>query len=150
MPGCPMISLNRYFLGVAIGAAALMVGCNARDKKNEIRVALRNYDRLVQKMDADSISMMYTPDGDLGTMAQGRDSIRKFLLTFVNVRVLSVSSTSDNIEITGDSAMQLGKFNQVALVDNKDTVRPKGTYSAKWVWTKETGWKIRRMVTKPD
>jgi ketosteroid isomerase-like protein len=136
------------FIMIAVFSAAL--SCNTRDRKAEVESGLRTYDRLIQKMDADSIALMYAPDGDLGTIAHGRDSIRKFLSTFKNVSVLSVSSSSDNIGINNDTAIQKGRFSQVALVNNKDTVRPKGTYIAKWVWIKDEGWKIKTMTTKPD
>jgi hypothetical protein len=38
----------------------------------------------------------------------------------------------------------------VALINNKDTMKPKGTYVAKWIRIKEEGWKIKSMNTKPD
>ncbi|MER3465366.1 MAG: hypothetical protein C4329_14080 [Chitinophagaceae bacterium] len=36
----------------------------------------------LQKTDADSIAYMFTPDGELGNVAKGRDSIRHFLSSF--------------------------------------------------------------------
>jgi hypothetical protein len=41
--------------------------------------AMQKYDRYILKMDVDSIALLYTPDGELGKMARGRDSIRRFL-----------------------------------------------------------------------
>lgn len=118
--------------------------------KQEIENAMLRYDRLIQKMDADSIALLYAPDGDLGEMAHGRDSIRKFLLTFTNVKVLSTSSTSDSIVFNSDTAIQTGKYTQVALIQVKDTARLKGSYTAKWIWLPEQGWRIKKMNTKPD
>jgi ketosteroid isomerase-like protein len=127
-----------------------LFSCTSRDRKHEIELAIKTYDHLIQKMDADSISMMYAKDGDLGEIAHGRDSIRKFLSGFINVKVLSVSSTSGKIEINRDTAVQSGRFNQVALVNNKDTMKPKGSYIARWIWINNEGWKIKSMITKPD
>jgi hypothetical protein len=100
-------------------------------------------------MDADSIALLYAPDGDLGTTAHGRDSIRKFLSSFKNVSVLYVASTSDTLRIGEDSAFQAGHYKQIALVDNKDTFNLKGTFVARWIWIKEEGWRIKRMETHP-
>ena len=54
--------------------------------------AMKYYDNLILKLDADSISMLYKPGGNLGDIAIGCDSIKKFLSSFKNVRVLSQSS----------------------------------------------------------
>jgi ketosteroid isomerase-like protein len=142
--------LSKRHLAYFVLFVLLIASCWRRHESGEIESALKGYDRLIQKMDADSIALLYTTDGDLGGIAQGRDSIRKFLSGFKNVRVLSVSSTSEKIELNADTAIQLGRFNQVALVNGTDTLRPKGTFTAKWIWTKEEGWKIRSMNTKPD
>jgi len=120
------------------------------DRKAEIESALKTYDRLIWKMDADSIADLYMAEGELGDIVHGRDSIRKFLSTFTNVKVLSVASTSEKIVFYQDTAIQNGRYNQTALVNNKDTMRPKGTYEAKWIWIKGEGWKIRRMTTTPE
>ena len=58
--------------------------------------------------DADSISLLYTQDGNLGDIAIGRDSIRKFLSSFKNIRVLSQVSTTKSISITHDTAYRKG------------------------------------------
>src|SRR5258706_6497766 len=76
--------------------------------KSSVASSMQEYDRLIKKMDADSISLLYTPDGELGTIAHGRDSIRNFLSTFKNVKVLSQFSTSDSINIIADTAYQKG------------------------------------------
>ncbi|HYM92825.1 MAG TPA: hypothetical protein VET23_01705, partial [Chitinophagaceae bacterium] len=59
-----------------------------------VESAMQNYDHLILHSDADSISLLYTPDGNLGGIAIGRDSIKRFLSSFKNVKVLSQTSTS--------------------------------------------------------
>ena len=110
---------------------------------------MKEYDRLIKKMDADSIALLYTQDGDLGTIAHGRDSIRNFLSIFKNVKVMSQSSTSDSVNIIADTAYQKGTYKQVVVVSPKDTLTVKGTYSAVWLWIKPNGWHIKKMHTKP-
>jgi hypothetical protein len=130
--------------------ATFIFSCKAPDRKKEIESALKTYDRLILKMDADSIAMLYTVDGDLGDIAHGRDSIRRFLATFTNVRVLSVSSISQKIVFNKDTAIQSGRFNQIAVINNKDTVKPKGTFETNWVWLRGEGWKIKKNTNTPD
>ena len=109
---------------------------------------MQTYDRYILHMDTDPIALMYTIDGDLGNKAHGRDSIRRFLATFKNVRVLSQLSKTTSINIRDDSLLQKGTYAQVAIVGEKDTVRVQGEYTVDWRWFPEEGWKIKRMDTK--
>lgn len=127
----------------------LASSCRYRHEKQEIEAAMQTYDRLIKKMDADSIALLYAPDGDLGGVAKGRESIRNFLSGFKNVDVLSQTSSTASITVKNDSATQKGSYHQVVLVDQKDTVTVSGTYSALWVFT-EGSWHIKSMATKPE
>jgi hypothetical protein len=100
-------------------------------------------------LDADSIALLYAPDGDLGNIAHGRDSIRSFLLTFKNLKVLSQTSNTEFLKVSGDTSLQKGKYHQTVVVAAKDTVNVRGEYTATWVWISKSGWHIKRMETKP-
>ncbi|MEO6882757.1 MAG: hypothetical protein ABI199_01900 [Bacteroidia bacterium] len=119
-----------------------------KHSKTEIESSLKQYDNLILKLDADSISMLYTNDGNLGNIAIGRDSIRKFLSSFKNVKVLSQQSISDSIKISRDTAFQTGHYAQTDLIAGKDTVKVKGTFTTRWQWVPQKGWQIKRMITK--
>ncbi|NVO12309.1 MAG: hypothetical protein HXX16_20295 [Bacteroidales bacterium] len=128
----------------------LMISCiDSRKSKLGVELAMKRYDNLILKLDADSISMSFTPDGNLGNIAIGRDSIKKFLLSFKNIRVLSQASITSTLDLVGDSATQKGIYYQTALVSEKDTVKVKGEYTANWQWITYKGWFIKRMITKP-
>jgi ketosteroid isomerase-like protein len=135
----------------ALLAAALSVlACNnPGHNKAGVESAMQQYDHFIQKMDTDSIALLYAPDGDLGKMAHGRDSIRRFLGGFKNMQVLSQASTSDTVQLKGDTALQTGTYHQTVIVSAKDTVKVKGAYTATWRWTDKQGWLIQRMETKP-
>ena len=138
----------RFILPVFI---ILFGGCGKTEhNKTGVEAAMQQYNRLIQKMDADSIALLYAPDGSLGSMAHGRDSIRAFLASFKNVTVLSNSSESDSIHITGDTAFQWGRYRQVAVIDGKDTARLRGVFHARWIWAGREGWQIRQMLTTPE
>ena len=121
----------------------------AQHDKAGVEMRMKYYDHLIQKLDADSIALLYTPDGQLGEMARGRDSIKQFLSSFKNVQVLSQQSISESININGDSALQRGFYTQKDVVNNKDTITVKGSYTTHWQWKEKEGWLIRKMETQP-
>ena len=124
--------------------------CNNKSHNREsIESAMKYYDHLILKTDADSIAFLYTPNGELGNMAVGRDSIRNFLNRFKNFKVLYQSTTTDSITIKDDTAILKGIYHQKVIVPSGDTVSVKGEYNAKWIWLKDGGWHIRRMETHP-
>ncbi len=127
-----------------------LFSCTASKHSNAgVESAMKYYDHLILKLDADSIALLYTPDGNMGGVATGRDSIRKFLSSFKNVQVLSQASKTTSIKITRDTAIQNGTYTQSDVVSVKDTMNVKGTYVARWQWIKKEGWHIKEMTTKP-
>jgi len=89
-----------------------LFSCNDQHNRAGVEAAMKHYDHLIKKLDADSISLLYTADGNLGDIAQGRDSIKRFLSSFTNVQVLSQASQTSSIELFGDSAIQKGTYQQ--------------------------------------
>jgi hypothetical protein len=124
--------------------------CNKKYRDREsVETAMKYYDHLILKTDADSIAFLYTPNGELGNIAVGRDSIRNFLNRFKNFKVLYQSTTTDSITIKDDTAILKGIYHQKVIIPSGDTVSVKGKYNAKWIWLKDGGWHIRRMETYP-
>lgn len=109
-------------------------------EKSEIDAAMREYDRLLQKMDAEGIAAFYEE--------HKRDSIKNVLKTFTNVVVLSSVSSTDGIEMLGDSATQTGSYVQIDVIDKKDTITVRGKYEVLWKWD-GNAWKILKMQTTP-
>jgi hypothetical protein len=134
---------------IVIGIMAMcLLSCNNHYNKSDVEKAMQQYDHLIKKMDVDSIALLYSPDGDLGSMAHGRDSIKNFLLTFKNFEVLSQSSITNSIEIKKDSAVQKGTYRQIVITPKKDTVTVKGEFTATWQWLQHDGLHIKRMMTQ--
>jgi hypothetical protein len=127
-----------------------MAACSGHThQRQEVETAMHQYDGLIKKMDADSIALLYTADGDLGTMAHGRDSIRRFLASFKNVQVLDVSSSTDSLTLHDDTAFQMGHYKQSGVINGKDTFHVKGGYHVRWIWVAGEGWRIKKMTTQP-
>jgi hypothetical protein len=135
------------FLTLAMYSGVWSYGQKHNEK--EIESAMHRYDYFIQKMDADSIAHLYAPDGNLGDIAHGRDSIRTFLKGFKNVSVLYQASVTDSVRLSGDQAMQYGTYKQIAVMNKTDTARLKGSFTASWIWLPTEGWRIRKMNTKP-
>ena len=115
-----------------------------------VELAMKQYDHLIKKMDADSIALLYTSDGDLGSMAHGRDSIKKFLSSFKDIQVISQESVTRSVKINRDTALQEGVYYQTVLINKKDTMSVSGQYTATWYWISPGEWHIKKMMTKPS
>lgn len=144
------MKLSDAVLYALLAAGLTAAACNnPGHNKAGVASAMKQYDHFILKMDTDSIALLYAPDGDLGKMAHGRDSIRRFLAGFKNMQVLSQASTSDTVLLKGDTALQTGTYHQTVIVSAKDTVKVKGAYKATWRWTDKEGWLIQQMETSP-
>ena len=144
-----MIFLFRLLFAILPVCICVVNGSAQSKSKSGVERAMQKYDQLILGMNADSISLIYAPDGELGKMAKGRDSIRIFLEGFKKFRVLSQSSKTNTIQINGDSAMQTGTYRQTVIVPSKDTVTVRGGFTAWWIWMNMDGWLIKRMETQP-
>jgi hypothetical protein len=126
--------------------------CGHSPDNEELTGAMKNYDRLILKTDADSIALLYTVDGQLGDVARGRDSIRKFLYKFRDFKVLVQTSTIDTVQITRDTGYLAGSYFQRVIVPNQaagDTVSVKGNFQSTWIKVEGYGWLIKKMQTQP-
>ncbi len=144
-----MLFNSKYIILTFVIFIFLQVSFNtSKHGKSGVESAMKYYDHLIQKLDADSISQLYSPDGNLGDIAIGRDSIRRFLSSFKHIQVLSQISKTKSIELYGDSAIQKGNYIQNDVISEKDTIIVKGDYIVQWVWLGRQGWHIKRMTTK--
>jgi hypothetical protein len=128
-------------------ALVLFASCGVPRDRAGVERAMQRYDSLLVRMNTDSIALLFTGDGDLGTMAHGRDSIRRFLARFAGFKVLSQSSTTDSIAIEDDTAVQTGHYHQKTVIPVNDTVTVKGAFTAKWIFVGGSGWLLRKMET---
>jgi hypothetical protein len=138
------------FIGILGLMMILHSACrSAGHGTDSVEQAMQAYNRYIQKMDVDSIAYLYAPDGELGKMARGRDSIRAFLESFRKYKVLSQVSKTILIKIGGDTALQSGSYIQKVIVPLNDTVTVSGLFTTKWIWMDSTGWHIQKMETQP-
>jgi hypothetical protein len=123
--------------------------CNSiRQNEKGVDASMNQYNHYIQKMNLDSLALLFTPDGDLGNIAHGRDSIKAFLSKFKDFKVLSQKSITNSIKIGRDSAVQQGNYFQTTIIPKNDTVKVSGTFTATWIHS-NSGWHLKRMLTKP-
>jgi hypothetical protein len=139
--------MTKLTLGLA--TVIWFASCHNPPSRPDLRAAMQEYDRLILKTDGDSIAQLYTIDGDLGSVAHGRDSIRKFLYKFKDFKVLEQVSAVDSIRATPDTGFVAGSYHQKVILPNHDTVSVKGMFSSIWIMVPEYGWQIRKMETRP-
>jgi hypothetical protein len=139
--------MNRLNHAVVIITMIFLCSCN-HDMTMQIKKAMKVYDRLILNMDADSLANLYTIDGELGKEAIGRDSIRNFLKSFKDIKVLDYQSETKSIIIYGNTAQQIGTYRQKVAV-KYDTLELKGKYSTMWMLIKGN-WLIKKMSTTPE
>jgi len=120
-----------------------------KDKAIQKKLAL--YDHYIQITNPDSIASLYTPHGNLGDLAIGRDSIRKFLSKFKNIKVLYTHTESESIQwINNNQAQQFGHYIQKAVLPKGDTIQVKGEIQIWWSQTKPGDWFIEKVKTIPE
>src|SRR4051794_7232106 len=95
--------------------------------KAEIEQAMIHYDSLILKQDPIAVAQAFTPDGKLGDVATGRETIQKLLSQATDYKVIEQSSTTFGIQIRGDSAIQQGSYIQEGINAKNDTIKTNGT-----------------------
>lgn len=143
-----MQRITSAFLVLSLVSLIIFSCNNTKRSVKAVETAMNQYNHYIQKMNVDSIAFLFTPDGNLGNLARGRDSIRNFLSKFKDFKVLSQVSTTKSIKISGDSALQQGIYQQMTIIPKNDTVKVSGIFTATWVHF-ENGWHLKRMLTKP-
>ncbi len=144
-------SMKNVVIGFVI---ALLVSACA-DRKGEIEAAMRQYDKLIFHIAADSLADSYIPNGKMGGKGMkwqiGRDSIRKFLKSFnsAGIHLISNGTKAKSITFNGDTAIVDGSYEQKAKLAQGDTGVYTGTFTAKWLKSTEGRWLLAQMYTVP-
>lgn len=138
----------KYFLVITM--ILLLINCaTKKHTQEEIESAMARYNQAIESMDADQIILTYTEDGNLGDIANGRDSIKKFLSRFSGFKVLSNKTKTGNIILHKDTAFQVGEYHQIDIVPPKgDTTYANGFFEAIWIWKDKEGWLLKSMKTR--
>ncbi len=114
--------------------------------------ALQNYQDMVLHMNNGGIANLFAEQGELinpgGAPIRGRESIRKFLNSFTEYKVIEENLQADSTVIIGASAMQIVHYHQKVTIPSGKTIDVSGWFKIDWV--AENGrWLIRREENLP-
>jgi len=144
---------------MALTALAFCGGCASAqsrpvDERARIESATQHYASALRGAPVDSVVAIYTEDGELtipgvGTL-RGRKAIRDFLAPLATaVTVASVEMQVDSVAVTGNSAIERGRYRQVAGPTGGPTQEYRGTFDATWTRGADTEWRLLRLVMQP-
>jgi uncharacterized protein (TIGR02246 family) len=141
------------FLFVLLPLAGCTTSGIHHDDRADIIAAMHRYDdALLGPVDA--AVAMYAPDGELllpGMNAlHGPDAIRAFLAPLASaVKVESVTTTVDAVEIYGDTAYAWGAYDQKVTPTGKATAKYHGRIITEWHREANGRWMVRRIMVQP-
>jgi ketosteroid isomerase-like protein len=144
---------------VWLACVILLAGCvNPRVKKAEIDKAavearLHQYEGLMLAMDFPRVAAMFAPDGEMVNPKQppvhGRATIARFLSGYSDYKVLSNADTATSTLIDGDTAEQIGTYQQKVRSPEGKVFDASGRLEIEWVRAAKGEWLIFQLATFP-
>jgi ketosteroid isomerase-like protein len=142
-----------------LACAVLLAGCvNPKVKKLEtdradVQARLQRYSGLVLGADIPGIAAMFAPEGEMVNPMRppvhGRDAIGKFLGEYSDYKVLANADTATSTLIDGDTAEQIGTYQQTVRSPAGKVFGTSGRLEVEWVRVASGEWLILQMATFP-
>ena len=133
-----MLRINYIVALIVIVQFILIFKCQAQRSEDSIGVynALRLYEDLVTRMNADSIGTLFAEDGALVKSPSesiiGPRAVREYLKSFSAFHVLSHRMHCDTLIFENGYAIQAGEYRQQVRIPSGDTVNVAGTFHVEW------------------
>ncbi len=137
----------------------LLAGCeNPKVKRTEadraaVDARLHRYEALMLAMDFPGIAAMFAPDGEMVNPKQaavhGRATIARFLAGFSDYKVLANTDTATSTLIDGDTAEQIGTYQQRVRSPGGKVFEASGRLEIEWVRGASGEWLIFQLATFP-
>jgi uncharacterized protein (TIGR02246 family) len=123
------------------------------DDRADIIAAMHRYDEALLGP-VEATVAMYAPNGELllpGMAAlHGPEAIRAFLAPLAAaVKVESVTTTVDAVEVHGNTAYAWGAYDQKVTPTGKATAEYKGRIITEWQRQPDGRWMVRRIMVQP-
>lgn len=144
---------------------AILAACSAETRRPAVpaaddaaraavQAAQDHYIAMLKRVNSDSVTMMYTEDGELlepGMKAlSGRAAIHAFLAPFDGKTVVdTVISRTDAIEVHGSTSYLWGSYHQVARMPPQPAGTYDGRFVAKWRLEPDGQWRLARLLMQP-
>ena len=108
----------------------------SESSRREAGVALSRYAELLRAQDAQTLSLLFEPNGSLAHEGLppviGRSAIRRFLESFSSYKVLSHDMRVASVAAEGTRVRQSGTYEQSVRTPEGQTVRVNGKFVAVW------------------
>src|ERR1043166_5321298 len=106
----PVYGSRKLMKKLVFFSLVIICSCkNSNDKK--VENAMRHYDDLILRADAQGIAEMYMPDGEMvlpgRAPIRGRDSIEQFFSAFKDMKAERQKRTTDSIRRFGDTVKKI-------------------------------------------
>jgi len=138
---------------VFIVLASLLSGCGQHRVRpgDEVDVALYRYRHLIQQGDFDRVAGMFESNAELShdelAPIVGRDSIRTFLNSFKDYKIIEYELVVMSTSQSGAAATQLGRYHQKVISPAGAPIEVRGSFSAEWARDADGSWLLHRMHT---
>lgn len=150
-----MLKINCAAVLIIIVQFMLTFKCQAQTREDSIGVnkALRLYENLVTRMNADSIGVLFGKDGVLVKSPSesiiGSTAVSEYLKSFSSFHVYSYRINCDTLIFKNGYAIQTGEYWQQVRIPSGDTVNVNGRFRIEWQRFKNDSWQIHRASTTP-
>jgi ketosteroid isomerase-like protein len=144
---------NAAILACVIGLSGCATKVDTRVDKAKVEAGLQQYSRLLLSMDSTGIAAMFAPDGEVTNPSQppvkGRAEIQKFIASFADFHVLSNTDIATSTLIDGNTAEQLGTYEQSVRSPQGHLFKGSGRLEIEWVKDEAGDWQIMQLETFP-
>ena len=141
------------FLILAMVLSACSTKPDTRADKAAVDAGLYRYSQLLLAMDSAGIAAMFAPEGEVVNPSQpavhGRDAIQKFIASFSDFHVISNTDTPTSTLIDGNTAEQIGVYEQSVRSPQGHLFKVSGRLEIEWVKTPSGEWQIMQLATFP-
>jgi uncharacterized protein (TIGR02246 family) len=123
------------------------------DQSAAVQAIMGKYNQCFSQMDANCISLLYTPDGEIYStgllQASGLDAIRSFMhQSFNNARIDSFTATINSIIINGEDAVVIGTTDEKTTNTANQSTEAKMQYITEWIGQPNGQWLLKRFNTE--
>jgi ketosteroid isomerase-like protein len=144
---------NAAILACLIVLSGCATKVDTRVDKAKVEAGLQQYSRLLLSMDSAGIAAMFAPDGEVTNPSQppvkGRAEIQKFIASFSDFHVLSNTDIATSTLIDGNTAEQLGTYEQSVRSPQGHLFKVSGRLEIEWVKDEAGDWQIMQLETFP-
>lgn len=143
---------------VLVACALALSGCatkvDTRADRAAVDAGLQRYSQLITAMDSAGIAAMFAPDGEVTNPStppvHGREAIKAYIASFSDFHVLSNADVSTSILIDGNTAEQIGTYQQSVRSPQGHLFDVSGRLEIEWVKDASGQWLIQQLATFPN